>query len=60
MEQWRTRYVTSETKSEFLAAAARFLNQISQFLYQVPVSVASREITRGTWNVWSCVCACGC
>jgi hypothetical protein len=47
MEQWRARRTTPEVKQQFAAASGRFLSQISQFLYQVPVSVASKEISRG-------------
>ncbi|KAF1323457.1 Cop9 signalosome complex subunit 3, partial [Globisporangium splendens] len=46
MEQWRARRTTLEAKQQFAAASGRFLSQISQFLYQVPVSVASKEISR--------------
>ncbi|GAB9469755.1 Cop9 signalosome complex subunit 3 [Globisporangium polare] len=46
MEQWRTRRVTPETKAQFSAPASQFLWQISQFLYQAPVSLAAKEISR--------------
>lgn len=48
MDQWRIRRVTPETKAQFSAAASQFLWQISQFLYQAPVSLAAKEISRGT------------
>lgn len=47
MEQWRSRRVAPEAKQQFVAASALFLSQVSQFLYQVPVSVAAKEISRG-------------
>ncbi|TYZ64019.1 hypothetical protein PybrP1_003538 [[Pythium] brassicae (nom. inval.)] len=43
MEQWRMRHVTPDTKADFLAAAARFLGQISQFLYQYSAAAVELE-----------------
>lgn len=48
MEQWRTRRAAPETRAQFTAAGSHFLWQISQFLYQAPVSLAAKEISRGT------------
>lgn len=62
MEQWRTRRVTPETKAQFSAPASQFLWQISQFLYQAPVSLAAKEISRGTvdpgWIACCMVASC--